>query len=308
MILRAGVLALFTLCVTACGGGSSGGGLPYQPPQSGSIMTSTTASVALPSLSLSGYTVTGSLPPASVAAAIKEALSISAPSGVTPLSKRRVTSRTQGAIVGTASSLLYITLSSDTTVTLTMTPSLTFTAAPIVSGTAYSLGLYSEGAWSAPVALATGGDGTVTFASANTAVTIGPSSPATFVLYTGDATTTAIALLPLSLNFDSGNPTTASFAASEIDYAGAFSATMTCTENPAGQSPGANAFVAQFTGGGTTSSQTPSSAGGSVAFSVDSGAETGTCSVAVSDTNGNSSTETIDVSSSSLTVTGKQRN
>ena len=305
-MIRAGALALIAL-LSACNGGSS---VPYQPLFSSSVTTSTSGSVPLPSLSISGYTVTGTLPPASAAVAIHEAISASAPSGVTPLStSRQAQSRqTQGAVVGTASNLLYITFTSSASVTLTASPALTFTAASIAAGTVYNIALFSDSAWTAPFEEPqTGSAGSVSFPSTNTPVTIGPSSPATFVLYTGDATTTAVALVPSSLSFDAADPSSGSFGASEVDYSGAFSATMTCTENPAGQSPGSNAFVAEFTGGGTTSSQTPSAAGGSVTFNVSSGAETGTCTVAVSDTNGNSSTETISVSSTNVTVTGNQR-
>ncbi len=308
-MLRTGVLVALTAMLTACGGGNTNS-LPYQPPSGSSFTTSTTSSTTLPSLTSSGFTVTGTLSATSVAALIQELLSVSAPSGVTPLSQRRAAaSHTLGAVVGTATNLLYVTFSSSTTVTLPTSPALTFTSSAIVSGTAYSLALFSGGAWTAPIGVAQlGGTGTVSFPSYNTPVTIGPNAPATYVLYTGTATTTAIVLLPATLTFDAGAPSSSSFSASEISYSGAFSATMTCTENPAGQSPGSNAFVAQFMGGGTTASQTPSSAGGTVTFNVNSGAETGACPVVVTDTNGNTSTVTIDVSSSSVTVTGKQRN
>ena len=308
-VLRAGAFVLFAISVTACGPSST---VPYQQPTNSSITSSTSGTTTLPSLTTAGFTVTGSIGPTSVAATIAEKLSLSAPSDITvPLAQRRVASHTQsGTPVGTANLLLYVTFSSSTDVTMTTSPALTFASSAIASGTMYNLALYANGAWTAPyqpgVTATTAG--TVSFPSTSTSVSITPTAPATFVLYTGDATTSAIVLLPTSLSFDAGNPSSGSFGASEVGYAGALSATMTCTENPTGQTPGSNAFVAEFTGGGTTASETPSAAGASVTFNVSSGAETGSCSVVISDTNNNSSTETIDVSATSLTVTGKQRN
>ncbi|MGA3037501.1 MAG: hypothetical protein ABSE64_08420, partial [Vulcanimicrobiaceae bacterium] len=233
-ILRAGVFALFAMSVTACGPGVSS--LPYQQPTNGSITSSTSSSTTLPSLTTSSFTVTGSLGPTSVVAKITETLGLSAPSNITvPLAQRHAASHTQsGAPVGTANVLLYVTFSSTTAVTMTTSPALTFTSSAIASGTMYNLAVYASGAWTAPfqpgVTATTAG--TVTFPSTNTAVSIAPDAPATFVLYTGDATTSAIVLLPTSLSFDAGNPSSGSFGASEVGYAGALSATMTCTENP----------------------------------------------------------------------------
>ena len=308
-LLRAGAFALFAVGVTACGPGVSS--LPYQQPSNASITTSTSTTVTLPSLTTGSIAVTGSIGPTNVAASITELLSLSAPSDITvPLAKVRTASHVQDTPVGTANLLLYVTFSSSTAVTMTASPTLTFTSSSIDAGTMYNLALYSGGAWTAPFqsSVTPTTAGSVTFPSTATPVAIAPGAPATFVLYTGTATSTPIVLLPTSLTFDAGNPTSGSFGASETGYAGALSATMTCTENPTGQTPGSNAFVAEFTGGGTTASETPASAGASVTFSVSSGAETGACSVVVSDTNGNTATETIDVSSTNVTVTGKQRN
>src|SRR5580658_10719650 len=114
MNLRPVILIALTAMLTACGSGS-GSSLPYQPPSGGDVTTSTVSSVALSSLTTAGFTVTGTLPPASVVASIHEALSTSTPSGVTPLSQeRQAASKTMGAVVGTATNLLYITFSSTT--------------------------------------------------------------------------------------------------------------------------------------------------------------------------------------------------
>ena len=202
-----------------------------------------------------------------------------------------------------------MTFSSDAPVTLTGSPALTFTNDSLVTGDAYSLAIYQSGAWTAPFAgPSTAASSSVSFASVTTPITIGPGASVTIALYTGTIVEGLVPVLtPTSLAFDASNPTTMTFNASELEYAGAFSATLACTENPAGQTPVSNAYVAQFSGGATTATGTPSAPGGSVTFTVQSGAETGSCTATVTDTNNATSTVSITVSSTSVTVTGKQR-
>jgi|GEM_PF-3341843 epidermal growth factor receptor substrate 15 len=308
-ILRAGVLVLVTAMLAACGGSSNG--LQYQASPSGSVTTSSTSSVALSTLSVSVYTVSGSLPAANAAVTVKEALSVSAPSGVTALNAARASNlRGKLSSAPTNTDILYVTFSSATPVTLTGSPALTFTSGSLVTGDAYNIAIYQNGAWTAPFAgPSTAQNSVVSFASVTTPITIGPNNSVTFVLYSGTIVEGIVPIAsPTSLAFDASTPTTMTFGVSEIEYAGAFSATLSCTENPAGQSPGSNAYVAQFSGGLTTASERPSAPGGSATFTVQSGAETGSCTATITDTNSASTTVSITVSSTALTVTGKQRN
>jgi hypothetical protein len=307
-ILRAGVLVLVTAMLAACGGSSNG--LQYQAPPGGSVTTSDTTSVALSTLTVSGYTVSGSLPQANGAVTVKEALSVSAPSGVSALSAARA-SNIRGTASGAATNTdyLYVTFTAAAPVTLTGSPALTFTSDLLTTGVSFSLAIYENGAWMAPFAgPSTAANSTVSFASVTTPITIGPGASVTFALYSGTIVEGIVPVVtPASLAFDASNPTTNTFTATELEYAGAFNATMACTENPAGQTPGSNAYVAQFSGGLTTASATPSAPGGSATFTVQSGAETGSCTATITDTNNASSTVSITVSSTSVTVTGKQR-
>jgi hypothetical protein len=299
-----GVLTLAAL-VTACSPGSvtPAFGIPTASPSpspsakpSGTLTTSVSGSVPLPALGAATYTVAGSVPVANAAVGLTETLSATAPASVTPLSVRR-------DFAAPNVDLLYVTFSSTASVTLSQSPALTFTSPSITSGTSYSLGEYVNGTWAAPFGTAQTASGTsVSFPSFATAVTITPTAPVTFVLYSGTYPTPIVSTT--SLDFDALNPSPQPFTVSEVNYAGAFTGTMTCTENPAGQTPSANAFVAQFSGATTTSTQTPSSAGGNVTFTVDPGAETGSCQLSVMDAKGNSGTLTVNVSTSSVTIDG----
>ena len=310
-ILRTGVLVLVTSMLAACGGG--GTSLPYQAPQGGAITTSDTNSVALSSLTLSGFTVSGTVPPANAAVTLKEALSISSPSGVPALSAARAANvRSTASGTATNTDVLYVTFSSAVPVTLTGSPALTFTSDALTTGVSYSLAIYQSGAWMAPFAgPSTAASGAVSFASVTTPITIGPDASVTFVLYSGTIFEGVLpTVTPTSLAFDASNPTSLTFTATELEYASAFTATMACTENPTGQSPASNAYVAEFTGTGTTATTatgTPSSPGGGVVFTVQGGAETGSCTVTVTDANNATATVAITTSSTSVTVTGKHR-
>ncbi|HTX56017.1 MAG TPA: hypothetical protein VMD47_02845 [Candidatus Acidoferrales bacterium] len=294
MALRAGLLLTFVAAITACASPQYFT-VPAAIPSSGTFTTSTSGSTTLPTLATSGITVTGSAPSANAAVTVTESLSTSAPGGVTAFKAKR-------DLTSSVNVVLYVTLSSTSTVTLSASPAFTFTSSSIASGTAYSLAEVSgSGTWTAPFAgPQTASSGSVAFASVDTQLTIAAGAPITFALYTGTEATPVAS--PASLLFDATNPTPMPFSVSETDYAGAFDATMTCTENPSGQSPASDAFVAQFSNGTASATATPASAGAATTFTVDGGAETGSCTATVTDSDENSATISITVSSTGVTV------
>jgi hypothetical protein len=307
--MRMAAAVALTALVAACGSNNVTTAPIIQ--SQAAFTTSTTSTSALPTLGTAGYTVTGTAPQATAAVTITESVGPGAPSGITPLSTRRT------AAAATNTDLLYVTFSSTSTVTLAASPALTFTSSSITSGTAYSIGENVNGTWTAPFAgPQTASGNSVTFASVATPLTITPNAPVTFVLYTGSVATPTPSpspspspsptptpvVSPATLVFDASAPTSHPFSVSETNYAGAFNATMTCTANPAVQTPPANAFVAQFSNGTTSASGTAASAGAAVAFTVASGAETGSCSVSVADASGHASGLAVTVSTTGVTI------
>lgn len=299
--LRTGTALALVSLLAACNVSGSGY-TPAAHPSNGTFTTSTSASVTLPSLTASGITVSGSAPAANAAVSVTETLSTTAPSGVSALKARREASASLDV-------LLYVTFSSTSTVTLTASPALTFASSSITPGTSYYLGeIAGSGTWTAPfTGPQTASGDSVSFPSVTTPVTISSGAPVTFALYSGTAPTPTPsptpAASPASLLFDATAPgASQTFAVSEAGYSGTFTGTMTCTENPAGQTPPASAFVAEFSNGTATATATPASAGAAATFTVMGGAETGSCTATVSDSNLNSVAVGITVSTTSVTI------
>lgn len=286
------VLLASAVAVASCSGLAPG----YTPaPVNDSIITSTTAAVTLPAITASGYTVNGSLPSANVAAKVTETVSATAPSGITALAKHREDSSTPFV-------LLYVEFSSDASVTLSALPALTFTSSSISSSNTYYLALDTSSGWQLPLLNSPGtvsGD-TVSFASASGTVSIAPSQPAVFALYTLAASPSSSpsaspsaspVASPNTLLFDESSPAPQTFTVTEAGYSGTFTEQTNCTASPAPSPvPTSSPYVVQV----SPSSATPASAGAAVTFTVTPGEETGSCTITVTD--GHSATATVSAS------------
>jgi hypothetical protein len=268
---------------------------------SGTVTSSTTVTVPLPTLGVTGVTVAGTLPTANVAASITEGLSLGAPTGATAFAARRDTPASPSPIV-------YVEFSSSTSVTLSATPALAFTLTSITSGDAYYLAYYNGTTWAAAYdGPGTVNGNTVSFAAFAGAIPITAAQPAIFALYATPASTptpvptpvaspNAVALAP------GGSPVT--FSVSEAGNAAAFTSAISCSTNPTPSPvPTSDAFVAQV----SPASATPSSAGGAVTFTATPGNETGSCTVTITDANNASITVPVTVSTTNVIIYGTSR-
>jgi hypothetical protein len=307
-----GVLLAAAISVVACTGGNKPEpfvAIATPAPASGSVTSSTSSTVALPSLSLSGIGVSGTLPTTNVAASISETLSISAPTGVTPFAKRRDTA------TPAPTPFIYIELATSATVMLNGVPAFVFTLPSVVAGDSYYLAGSTNGtSWFSPVSgPATVSGTTVTFAAVtqqSIQITAGqPVYIALFAVPTGSLATptplpspTPVAS-PASVTLTAGG-SAATFGVSETNDTAAFTATISCTPNPAVPSPlpTSNVFVAQV-----TASATPA-AGGVATFTVTPGNETGACTITVTDANNASISVPVTVNTTGAIIYGKSRN
>jgi len=303
-----GCLLVFTAAVFVACSNSRG----YVPPASPSsatsatVTTSTSSTVTLPGVSTAGISVTGTLPVANAAVSVTETISVSAPSGTTPLVKARDADASPSP-----TPIVYLTFSSSSSVTLSAIPALTFTLPSVTSGDSYYLALDTGSGWQTPVS----GPGTVsgnvvTFASATGSVAITPTQPAVFALYaiatqtpTPSPSPTPVAS-PNSLVFDESSPAPQTFSVSEAGYAGAFTESTSCTASPSPSPvPTSSPFVAEV----SPTSATPSAAGAAVSFTVTPGYETGSCTVTVSDSNAATATISVVVGSDQVIIYKRKR-
>ena len=326
---------LLIAAVAACGS-SSVTSVP-QPSASSSgastqsVTTSTTSTTSVPPLTVGGITASAVLPIASAAVPLSELVSTSPPGSTPALSAGRLAqSATRSPLDSAPTVLLYIELTSTASVTLNGTPSFSFTVPSVVAGASYYLGFYGTNngttGWQAP------GDGpatvsgtTLTFAASSTgSVTITPTTPAIVALYyttptaspsasPSPAGSAAPALSPTSLTFDANAPSTQTFTVTESGDTAAYTAGIACvaaspspvpspSPSPSSApSPTPSPFIAVL---GATSA-TPAS--GVATFSVTSGSEVGSCTVTVTDANGATALETINVDESLLGVYSTHR-
>jgi len=311
-----GVLLLASATICACGGGGGGGAAGPNPlptatamPMSGIVPAST---VALPTIGVSGISVSGSLG-AAIAASLTESISVSAPSGVATLLAQRLNATAYRSDTSTLSPVAYVEFSSSTNATLNAIPGFTFTLPQIISGDSYYLAFYNYVApgWVYPVdGPATVNGSTVTFASVGYPIAITPTHPAIFALYAAPTpsgaptpASTPVAS-PNALALYVSNPAVAAtFTVTEPNDTAEFTSSISCTENPLNQSPASSPFVAEV----SPQYAAPDSLGAAVTFTVTPGAETGSCTVTVTDANSAKATVSVTVSSTNLSVYGAHR-
>lgn len=307
---------LLIAALAAC----SGGGVNTTPATpttntTGSGTTSTTAAVPLPPVTTAGITTNVVLPAASIAGA-KVALttSVSAPSGISPLSKARSvaqsTRTTQSA--PPPNPILYVQFTSDETVTLSGTPAISFILPTVDPNATYYLALDTAGGWTVPaLGPATVSGTTVIFAQTSTQVTLTANVPTTLALYSLSAAPVAT---PNVLTFDATSPTLQSFTVAESGYTGTFTATMgvctaatpppegsAATPTPVPTATGASPAPSPFIASVAPTPNTPGS------FDVTSGSEAGQCFVTVSDSAGVTSQVEVDVDQAQIGIYSTHR-
>jgi len=254
--------------------------------------------------------------------------------------------RAQGSrtVLDTIDPLLYMEFTTTSSLTFDGSPGIAITLPSITAGASYYLAEYETSAWVAPVAgPGTISGSTVSFPLVTTgATTISPASPLLLALYILTAASPSPAasaspsaspspipspipspspspsaspspvpmVSPAVLTFDAGAPTTAPFTVSEAGETAAYTATITCatpapspSPSPGAPSPSPPAYpyVAQL----VSTSATPTA--GSATFSVMSGNDVGICSIVVTDQNGATVTETVDVDATVLGLYANHR-
>jgi hypothetical protein len=123
------------------------------------------------------------------------------------------------------------------------------------------------------------------------------ASPTTSPTATPSPASTLVAS-PNSFSFDASSPTSTSFTVSEPGYNGTFSITQPvfCNDTYPSPQPSTDPFVAEI-----------SPASGATTFTVQSGAETGTCTATVTDSHGGQTTVQITVTGTSIIIFDKSR-
>lgn len=197
--------------ISACGG--TGGSLtpsvaPSAPKSSGNVTTSTTSTVTLPTLQLSGITVDGTLPTASIVTSLTETITILPPPGITALLAQRAEAAHRPDTSSTPNPIAYLEFTSNTAVTLNAVPSLSFALSQIVAGDSYYLAFDNATGWIAPFDGPAAVSGTtVTFASIAGSILITPAQPAVFALYDIPTPTSSPTASPAPTTSPSSSPT-----------------------------------------------------------------------------------------------------
>jgi len=158
------VLFLAMTVVAACtGSGTPPAATPTPTPSQPSSATVTISSneTTVPTIATSGISLVGTLPVATTPPgvpppSVTETISISAPTGSTPL---------------LPSPIAYVELSSSTSFTFPWSPAFVFTSASVSSGESYYLGYYNGTGWAAPFE----GPGTVSGNAVSFATVLGTS-------------------------------------------------------------------------------------------------------------------------------------
>jgi hypothetical protein len=330
---------LLVAALAACSGGGSVTTAPVPPPTSSgaTTMTSTTASVGMPATVAGSITTNAIVPKASVAAAITESTSVAAPGGISPLSVLRIAqAKRTGQAASGPTPILYVQFTSAVSITLSGTPTLNFVLPSVDPTLSYYLAMDSTNGWVAPFAgPATVTGTTLVFASTPTPITIDPSTPLTFALYsiatptpTPSPTPTPVptptptpvpapVASPNVLTFDASNPSSQTFAVTETGYTGTFSAALgTCaaaTPPPTGGIATPTPFPYP-TASGATPTPVPttfiaqvSPASASSTFTVLSGGQAGTCSVTITDSKSSTTTVTVNVDQANIGIYSTNR-
>jgi hypothetical protein len=326
--LRLGAIAAIAAIIAGCGGGGVNT-TPVSQPSSGSVMTSTTSTVALPSLTNARIGVNGTLGIGSIVTLVTESLLSSPPTGVPVLAAARnaATSSTRRSVAdaNALAPLDYVEFSSSATVTIAAGGTLSFTLPQIASGVTYNLAEFSATGWTQPVAGPGTVNGMTVTLSGLPSFTVASGSSVIFALYSVSSSPspspsptpspspspsptpvpTPVAA-PTSVVFDVNSPAPATVSVNEAGNSAAFSALLLCTANPVVPSPepSSSPFVAELT---TATSLTPSAAGGMVAFGLQPGSETGSCTLTVKDVNNASVPVSVLTSTTSLNVYSTHR-
>jgi hypothetical protein len=308
-----GVGLVLAALLAACGGTTT-------PPrnQAGlsdttSASTSTTGSVALATIGISGVSSSATFPATTPAVTITETISTTPPGGATALnSARAAQALRQTAAAPSYTAIVYVEFSANGTATIDGQPGISFTLPSITAGDSYYLAAYQDGVWDAPAAGPASVSGTTVslpFGNSGT-LTITPSTPIIIALYatttpTPTPTPTPVptpVVSPASLVFDAYAPGTQNVVVSEAGDTAAFTAAIVCTESTPVPNPApAQNYVAQL----AQTSVTPTA--GSATFGVEGGGDPGTCTVTITDVHAATATVSVAVDAATLSVSGKSR-
>jgi hypothetical protein len=285
------------------------------------VTSSTSSTVAYPTIASGGIDVNGTLPITSAAVAITETTSVNAPNGITPYAVGRLAQAVRKSSDVNDTPVDYVEFTTTSTVTLNGLPALAFTLPSIMSGATYYLAVYFGGEYATYPTAGTVSGNTVTFPLGTSPGTISPTVPLVVALYaeTGTpsptpspsptATPTPIALVasPSALAFDQSNPGQAETV--NVSYNGSaltLNAALNCSPAPAPTpttaatpNPGYD-FVASITSGPTTTAA-------DAQVSVQGGDLFGTCVLTIDDGLGHSTTVSVETDASNVTINGKRR-
>ncbi|MGD0051327.1 MAG: hypothetical protein ABSD03_05830 [Vulcanimicrobiaceae bacterium] len=304
---------VLTALLAACGGTTTPPRNEAGISDTASVGTSTTTSVTVPTIGISGITSSATLPAASSAVTITETISTTPPDGASALSAARAAQAQRQAAAVSLTAIAYIEFSASGTVTLNGEPGISFTLPSITPGDSYYLAAYVDGAWDAPAAgPATVSGTTVSFAASTSGtVTITTSTPIIIALYatttpTPTPTPTPVptpVVSPAALLFDADAPSTQNVVVSETGDTAAYTAAIVCVETTPVPNPApAQNYVAQL----PQTSATPNPSGAAT-FGVQGGGDPGTCTVTITDSRSATATVSVAVDAASLTVSGKSR-
>lgn len=281
---------------------------PTPAPSSATVTTSTTTTVTIPKVTTTGVSLVSTLPVANVAASVTETISVSAPSGSTPLARGREDA------TATPAPIAYVELTSTSSVTLSAVPEFVFTLSSVTPGDSYYLAYFNGTEWITPAdGPATVSGDTVTFVSIPGSIPITPSQPALAALYASSATPTPSptpiptpVASPSSLTLTAGG-SAGTFTVSETGNSAAFASSISCTLNPSPAPTPTATPPGNVVATVSPASGTPASAGAAVTFTVTPGDESGACTVTVTDANSAAITIPVTVSTTNLSVYGKPR-
>src|SRR5580658_780445 len=310
---------VLTALLAACGGTTTPPRNEAGISDTASVGTSTTTSVTVPTIGISGITSSATLPAASSVVTITETISTTPPDGATALGAARAAAALRQPASASYVAIAYIEFSANGTVTLDGQPGISFTLPSITPGDSYYLAAYQNATWDAPAAgPATVNGTTVSFPASNSGtLTITASTPIIIALYatttptptpvpTPTPTATPVptpVVSPGALVFDANAPGTQNVVVSEAGDTAAYTAAIVCAETTPAPNPApAQNYVAQL----QQTSATPNPSG-SATFGVEGGGDPGTCTVTITDSRNATATVSVAVDATNLTVSGKSR-
>jgi|HubBroStandDraft_1064217.scaffolds.fasta_scaffold33881_2 hypothetical protein len=304
---------VLTALLAACGGTTTPPRNEAGISDTASVGTSTTTSVTVPTIGISGITSSATLPAASSVVTITETISTTPPDGATALGAARAAAALRQPASASYVAIAYIEFSANGTVTLDGQPGISFTLPSITPGDSYYLAAYENATWDAPAAgPATVSGTTVSFpASTQGTLTITAATPIIVALYatttpTPTPTPTPVptpVVTPAALIFNAADPTTQNVVVSETGDTAAYTAAIVCAETTPVPNPApAQNYVAQL----PQASATPNPSGAAT-FGVEGGGDPGTCTVTITDSHSATVTVSVAVDAANLTVSGKSR-